>query len=129
MRSLHDPIILTTLLHLGVLYHDTHIYYKYMVTISTILSVLWHLENEKSNYLFYLDYSGAVLWFFADIYYTNANTTVIFLNLFSFTANTICDRLSNYSKYHSFWHILNVIKSLAVVQFIPPSAYRPRLTK
>lgn len=117
-RSLFEPIILTTLLHLGVLFCDVATYYKCVVIISTILSVLWHMGREQYNYLFYLDYSGATIWFLVDIYYTEHYVIVITLNMCSVIVNNLTNKFTNYDACHSFWHLLNVIKSLIVVQYI-----------
>ena len=90
-------------------------YNNYVLTIilSTTLSILWHISNERYGLLFFLDYSFAYLWFLQDVYHGYNNNhlfQILYLNMFILILN-ICSSYKNYYYYtHSVWHIISALK-------------------
>lgn len=92
--------------------------YPYIITLSTILSILYHWTNEKNKLVSILDHSVAFLWFGFDTYmgfmyaYPNA-FAVLGMNLFIGVLNR-CIPDHHYMLLHSLWHILSALKAYRV---------------
>ena len=115
------PVVTTLPHYLSVLpllssYPDTELYI-HIVWISTTLSVLWHLQGEPFNYLYYLDYLGAGLWTGYELYASTDNlsmtTQVAVLNLIVFLLN-MNPGSEHYYVYHSLWHLMSAAKCFYV---------------
>jgi hypothetical protein len=91
--------------------------YIYIVWMSTTLSVLWHLQGEPINYLYYLDYLGATLWTSYELYTSTGNLSmtaeVSVLNLIVFLLN-MNPGSDHYHVYHSLWHLMSAAKCFYV---------------
>jgi hypothetical protein len=123
MRSFFDPIIVSTLPHLGALYFvyncsGIKMVYPITIFISTMFSVAWHMHNEPKNWLFWFDYSFAFLWAFEDLLFAPNWKLVLLINGIAIATNHISDRLVPYEKAHSVWHLLNVSKSIYVAYLL-----------
>ena len=103
--------------------------YRNIIFLSSSASVIWHSYNEPSNILFYIDYSGAIIWFIFDLLFAikskNKITIVKFLllNFIVLVSNLLIDKKSvNYNILHSAWHILSSLKCYYISQsYIPKS--------
>ena len=101
--------------------------YRNIIFLSSSASVIWHSYNEPSNILFYIDYSGAIIWFIFDLLFAikskNKITIVKFLllNFIILVSNLLIDKKSNnYNILHSAWHILSSLKCYYISQsYIP----------
>ena len=101
--------------------------YRNIIFLSSSASVIWHSYNEPSNILFYIDYSGAIIWFIFDLLFAikskNKITIVKFLllNFIVLVSNLLIDKKSvNYNILHSAWHILSSLKCYYISQsYIP----------
>jgi hypothetical protein len=104
--------------------------YKNIIIVSSSASLLWHAFNEPQNILYYLDYSGAIIWCIFDIFlaYKTRNkiiiSKIILLNFFVLITNLMIDyHKSDNNKYvllHSCWHILSSIKCYYVSGLFVP---------
>jgi len=125
--------ILTTMLHYFAIIpiarkNLMEQYSNYILTIilSTTVSILWHINNEPYNLLFFINYVLALTWFLFDYSYSIKKYNFLFFiqiigwNLIIFTLSIICSIIPyNYYVYaHSLWHILSAIKSYYVSKFI-----------
>ena len=101
--------------------------YRNIIFISSSATLIWHSYNEPSNILFYIDYSGAIIWFIFDLLFAikskNKITLVKFLllNFIVLISNLLIDKKSvNYNILHSAWHILTSLKCYYISQsYIP----------
>jgi hypothetical protein len=41
--------------------------YRNIIFLSSSATFIWHSYSELSNVLFYIDYSGAIIWFIFDL--------------------------------------------------------------
>jgi hypothetical protein len=129
MRSLTDPVILSTVPHILAiippLFEPTPLSLAYaaLITSSTLLSILWHLYKEPSGPLFILDYGIATVWTTFDLALGFKNPVVILLNGICIGSNIYLEKYyrGSYERWHSWWHLLNVGKSMLVssLLFIP----------
>ncbi len=125
-RDYTSNIIITILPHLfGIYYTYNDLLYSFIITISTITSVLWHRTKERNNILLVLDYSTATiltLYELYSVYYTELFELTLFLNLFVLFFNKSVyflskRRLLNYNKWHSIYHILSSSKTTLIASF------------
>ena len=119
------PVVTTLPHYLSVLplllsYPNTAVYI-HIVWMSTTLSVLWHLQGEPINYLYYLDYLGATLWTSYELYASTGNLSmtaeVAVLNLIVFLLN-MNPGSDHYHVYHSLWHLMSAAKCFYVASKI-----------
>ena len=117
-------LILTTIMHYFAIrpfiiknqINNKYDNYILTIIISTTLSILWHINKEPYGILLYLDYLGAIVWFYYDLYLANNTKNlfvfiqILFFNLIIFLLNIISLYTSDYIISHSFWHILSAIK-------------------
>lgn len=115
-----DPLVITTLFHyfaiLPLLYSD-FTEYKICIFASTTASVLWHMNNEKMDNTFYIDYLGAANWAFQDLSFAiqKRNSQIVLLNILIFILNmNILKADENYVFLYSIWHILSAAKCFYV---------------
>jgi hypothetical protein len=100
--------------------------YIYIISLSTLCSILYHMFNETNKIATIADYSFAFLWFLYDIYMgynykgpakyvltkiLAGNATVFFIYL-------VIPYNKSYKIFHSFWHIINACKSFYVSNLI-----------
>lgn len=124
-------LTLTTLPHFAVLPYSPTTWYSCIVFSSTTLSVAWHLTDFALFAI--VDYAVAAAWIIADLslsWGTSAFVSVFLLNLASFGLNQLVDWLARYELVpytvgHSFWHLVNVAKALAVVWLLSYSTHPP----
>lgn len=125
-RNYTSNIIITILPHLfGIYYTYDNFLYSSIITISTITSVLWHRTKEQDNTLLFLDYSTATilsLYELYNTYYSSLFELTLFLNLSVLFFNKSVyflskNRILNYNKWHSVYHILSSIKTIVVASF------------
>jgi hypothetical protein len=138
----------TTLLHLSVLFFPTECYppssdpYPIVIIASTVLSVLWHLTNEEMPILTVLDMVFAAFWFGLDVHHATKFHNnyvlfqVIYLDIVVALIHILCELSKNqriryqehfqltfmdrdtYTIQHSIWHMLSVIKAIAVMSLL-----------
>lgn len=102
--------------------------YIYVITVSSTLSVLYHLYEESNTIITAADYLAAATWSLFDVYmgYTHTNTSVlsqiILGNLLIFALNLQIPRDESYIWWHSLWHYLSAYKSFYVSSLIGYSA-------
>ena len=108
--------ILTTLPHFLSIIPILHLHmteYISVIVLSTILSILYHMD-ESNHIIMLYDYGMASVWVLYDIY-MGYNTpylyTIVFINGLSFIINQYT---SHISLYHSIWHIINASKCFYV---------------
>lgn len=101
--------------------------YRNIIFISSTASVIWHSYNEPTNILYYIDYSGAIIWFIFDLIfaYKSKNkiivTKFLLLNLIILFSNLLIDKKSvHYNILHSAWHILSSFKCYYISQSCIP---------
>ena len=63
-------IIISTLPHFLSIIPPTTNEYKYVIILSTTLSILYHYYEESNRIINILDHFMAFIWFLCDIYYT-----------------------------------------------------------
>jgi hypothetical protein len=138
-RSPTDPIILSTIPHfLSLVYatgcemdHLTNLYNIYITVIvsSSTLSVMWHIQSERRNIIFWLDYGFAIAWTTMDLTVALSTQpihiliTVSFLNFIVFITNHMGDFLDRkglvpYQIGHTYWHIISSSKSVIVAYLL-----------
>jgi hypothetical protein len=115
-----DPLVVTTLFHyfaiLPLLYSD-FTEYKMCIFASTTASVLWHMNNEKMDITFYIDYLAAANWAFHDLTFAlqKRNIQIMLVNILIFILNmNILKADENYVVSHSIWNILSAMKCFYV---------------
>ena len=112
-----NPLVLSTLPHyLAILPVRKNIAYSSVIFTSATLSVLWHMNNEKRDALFYLDHVAALVWFFYDIklsYDTPYFLRILLLNAAIFSTNQLISS-DHYVLQHSAWHLLSSLKAFYV---------------
>ena len=122
LRSLQSNIILTIFPHLFSLFYTfDNFFYSFIITVSTITSILWHRQREPNNILLYLDYGSASVLSFYEIYntyYINNKLFTIALctNAYVLIFNKMVyflskERVISYSTWHSVYHILSALKT------------------
>ena len=130
MRSLFEPILLSTLPHALAIYWALQIspYYAILIGLSTIASVLWHINHEpKRTLLFYIDYGLAGIWTTADIIlaiYTKHIFTIliiIVLNAIALITNQIELPGISYETTHALWHCISWFKCSLVAYILTQS--------
>ena len=104
--------------------------YKNIIIGSSTASLLWHTFNEPQNILYYIDYSGAVIWCIFDLLLAHRTKNkiiimkIILVNFIVLITNLLIDsHKSNKDKYvllHSCWHILSSIKCYYVSGLFVP---------
>ena len=115
------PVVSTLPHYLSVLpllpFYPNTVPYIYIVCMSTTLSILWHLQGEPINYLYYLDYLGATVWTSYELYTSTGNLSmtaeVAVLNLIVFLLN-MNPGSDHYHVYHSLWHLMSAAKCFYV---------------
>ncbi len=135
VRSLTDPVILSTLGHFLPLYFVVgcngalYLAYSTVITLSSCMSIVWHSAGEKKNWTFWLDYGLALAWTTTDFVMAISLTSlpvvliVFFLNAITIMNNQFTDYLArkdllSYEVGHSCWHILSFSKSILVAYLI-----------
>jgi hypothetical protein len=115
-----DPLVITTLFHyfaiLPLLYSD-FTEYKICIFASTTSSVLWHMNNEKMDSTFYIDYLAGANWAFHDLTFAlqKRNIQIVLVNILIFILNmNILKADENYVISRSIWHILSAMKCFYV---------------
>ena len=121
-RSIYDNIILTIFPHLFSLFYTiNNISYSSLILISTLSSVLWHLDREKNKFLFF-DYMCALFLF---LYEINIGIeykilkSVVYSNILLVIMNKTILILSinkkiNYIKWHSMFHLMSSLKTFFI---------------
>ena len=111
-------LILSTLLHLlsaiPLLPYTKAYSYIEVICVSTTMSILYHL-NESNHVIAFLDYSYALIWFLYDIYmsyHTPFLHQIMLVNGFSCIIHAY--PATNYTTFHSIWHIINASKCFYV---------------
>lgn len=112
-------LIISTLPHfLSVIPRNTY-KYKYVIILSTTLSILYHYNEESNTIINILDYCMAFIWFLCDIYLGHNRYKIILVNFISFIINV--NITTNYTLYHSIWHIINASKCYYVAMLLSNS--------
>ena len=89
--------------------------YKYVIILSTILSILYHTDES----FMIIDHFVAFIWFLYDVYLTYKFTyKPIYVNVLSFIICIIANE-----KYHSLWHIINSCKCYYVSSILRSIPY------
>ena len=101
--------------------------YRNIIFLSSSASVIWHSYNEPLNMLYYIDYSGAIIWFIFDLIFAYKSkdkiiiTKFLLLNMLILCSNLLIDKKSvNYNILHSAWHILSSLKCYYISQACIP---------
>jgi hypothetical protein len=101
--------------------------YRNIIFLSSSASVIWHSYNEPLNILYYIDYSGAIIWFIFDLIFAYKSkdkiiiTKFLILNMIILCSNLLIDKKSvNYNILHSVWHILSSLKCYYISQACIP---------
>lgn len=127
MRSVFEPIIISTLPHALAIYWAYQImpFYAVLIGLSTIASVLWHVNHEpKNTLLFYIDYGLAGIWTLTDIIlaiYTKNMITlllILFLNAIAMITNQIQLSGISYETTHTLWHCISWFKCSLVAYIL-----------
>jgi len=139
-RPWYDKVVITTIPHYCAIVFmlspiPIYIFYAFIATISSTLSITWHLSGEKPGRLMTVDYIFASLWAFTEIYITllffrNDVLCMIYITLFNVVnlyTNKLVDKYSfgeerwfNYDTGHSVWHIFSAIKYSVCAWLIRP---------
>jgi len=97
--------------------------YRNIIFVSSSIYVIWHSYNESINVLYYIDYSGAIIWFIFDLIYAYKSkdkiimTKFLLLNILVLISNLLIDKKSiHYNILHSSWHILSSLKCYYISQ-------------
>ena len=138
-RSPFEAVIVSTLPHFlplifiagceGGAHTTLYAVYSAVVAISSLLSIVWHMQVERKNVWFWLDYLFAAAWTILDIVVAfvvaplHVILTVIFLNVLVFVCNQLADLLSNkgiipYETGHAAWHVLSWVKAVFVAYLV-----------
>jgi hypothetical protein len=136
-RAVADPVILSTLPHflalcfvLGRARAGSALFAAYAAVIaaSAALSIAWHAQHERKNWVFWADYALALAWTlmdFAVAYATQpgALPTVAIANATVLVANWLTDHWARegtlpYATGHSAWHLLSCAKSIYVAHLL-----------
>ena len=139
-RSPFEAIVVSTLPHFlplvfvagcgcGAPHALLYAAYSAVVATSSLLSIAWHVQAERENVLFLLDYLFAAAWTTLDIVVAFAVAprhvvlTVIVLNALVFVCNKLADLLSNkgvvpYETGHAAWHVLSWAKAVFVAHLV-----------
>jgi hypothetical protein len=109
--------------------------YRNVIFISSSLSLICHSYNEPMNVLYYIDYSGALIWFIFDLFLAiksyNKITMIKFfiINFLILFSNLLLDTKSiNYNILHSSWHILSAMKCYYISKSYVPKIMIQKLT-
>jgi hypothetical protein len=101
--------------------------YRNIIFLSSSASVIWHSYNEPKNILYYIDYSGIIIWFIFDLLFAYKSkdkivmTKFLLLNFLILTSNLLIDKKSiHYNILHSAWHILSSLKCFYISQSCIP---------
>jgi len=122
LRSLQSNIILTIFPHLFSLFYTfDNFFYSFIISMSSLTSILWHRQKEPNNILLYLDYGSASVLSFYEIYnayYINNKifTVALCSNIYILIFNKMVyflskERIIKYSIWHSVYHILSALKT------------------
>jgi len=121
-RRINDNIILTIFPHLfSLIYTFNNITYSSLILMSTLTSILWHLDREKNKFLFF-DYICASSLF---LYELNIGIeyeilqSVLYSNILLLIMNKTILILSikkkiNYIKWHSLFHLMSSLKTIFI---------------
>ena len=120
VRRINDIIILTIFPHLFSLYYtfNNHVY-STLIILSTLSSILWHLDHEGRKFLFF-DYTCAGLLFLYELKIgLEIIDCVVYLNMLLLITNKTVLILSlnkkiNYFKWHSVFHLLSSLKTIYI---------------
>lgn len=123
-------LVLTTLLHSLILLVPLHsssplvTLYSYCIGCTTLVSALWHWNQEPKNFLYALDYGLTALWTVLDLTLAvlkwdfGVLLQVAYLNVGTFAHHELQKPYTRdrnaYIYYHSAWHLLSVTKGIAV---------------
>jgi hypothetical protein len=109
--------------------HNDILLYRYrnIIFLSSTASVICHSYNEPSNILYYIDYSGAIIWFIFDLIFAYKSkdkiiiTKFLLLNIIILYSNLLIDKKSiHYNIIHTMWHILYSLKCYYISQSCIP---------
>lgn len=107
-------IVLTTLPHfIALAFAFTTPWYASVVLLSSSLSVAWHVNYERKNWLYYADHLMAGVWCASDVYLL-PTPSVVGLNAIVFLLNV----LATTEALHSWWHLLSASKSIYVAYLV-----------
>jgi len=136
VRTLIDPVILSTLPHFLALYfvlgraRSSALFAAYaaIIAASATLSIAWHAQHERKNWIFIADYAFALVWTLGDFYVAfvaqpSALPTVAIANAAVLVANWLTDHWAregtlSYARGHSAWHLLSCAKSIYVAYLL-----------
>ena len=99
-------------------------HYKTIIITSTTLSILFHTYDN--NFLTFLDYFVALVWFLYDIQLGiqyNIFHTILCLNCIVFFINI--NITNNYEVLHSFWHLISASKCYYISSLIRAKLKNP----
>ena len=101
------------------------------IAISTTFSVLWHLAEEPTGWLYWMDYSAAGIWTVMEVSYSNRLNEAILLNLAVFCLHLLAGFKgdANYILYHSLWHLVSSSKCAWLAFRISQAEHMPRLRR
>ena len=96
--------------------------YIYIISLSTLCSILYHMFNETNKIATIADYSFAFLWFLYDIYMgyiykgpaKYVLTKILAGNATVFLIYLVIPYNKSYKIFHSLWHIINACKSFYI---------------
>ena len=100
--------------------------YIYIISLSTLCSILYHILNETNQIATIADYSFAFLWFLYDIYMgyiykgpaKYVLTKILAGNATVFLIYLAIPYNKSYKIFHSLWHIINASKSFYISNLI-----------
>lgn len=136
MRSLADPVVLSTLPHFLVLCFlldracssPLFAAYAAIIAISATLSIVWHARHERKDWVFWADYTLAMAWTVMEFYVAFATrptalSSVAISNTSVLVANWLTDHWARegtlpYALGHSAWHLLSCAKSMYVAYLL-----------
>jgi len=95
--------------------------YGLVATLSSCLSVAWHIQREPRGLLMTLDYVAAAAWTAVELYLSDSlreRLIVAALNGAVLWGQRISNRCSDYDRGHSLWHVCSSVKSAFVAAAI-----------
>ena len=135
-RSLADPVVLSTLPHFLALCFILNrarssplfAFYAAVIATSATLSIAWHAQHERKDWVFWADYALAMVWTITDFYVAfatrpSALSSVAVANTTVLVANWLTDHWARkgtlpYAQGHSAWHLLSCAKSMYVAYLL-----------
>jgi hypothetical protein len=121
---MHPALVISTIPHYFILFIPLNCngllfqVYPWTITISTTLSILWHLDGQRPRF-YYLDYFFAGLWTAHDLTLAvikqdiHVFISICYINMGLLLLNKAIDATkTSYVWNHSLWHLLNAAKCM-----------------